>query len=165
FKIEGRAKSAYYQAVVAGIYSRAVHNLKSITQKELDYFYNELYTKLVHRGYTTGFLLGEKADQNLDNSHEKSKWEFCGQVVKHSTFNTQHTTNKVLIKVHNCIKIGDKIEIVYPEYDIIKMRVDKLLNADTGKELSEAHGGQGMVVAMEVDVKVPEYSVVRRRLI
>ncbi|MCK4539894.1 U32 family peptidase C-terminal domain-containing protein [Candidatus Parcubacteria bacterium] len=164
FKIEGRAKSAYYQAVVAGIYSRVTHNLKSITQKEIDYFYNELYKKLVHRGHTTGFLLGKKADQNLGNSHEVSNWEFCGQVVKHAARDTQHTTNKIFIKVHNCIKTGDEVEIVLPEYDIIKMKVDKLWDADTGEELSEAHGGQGMVVVIEVNKDVPEFSVVRRRL-
>ena len=162
FKIEGRAKSVYYQAIVAGIYSRAVHNLKSITKKELDYFYNELYTKFVHRGYTTGFLLGEKADQNLGKSHETSDWEFCGQVIKESRIKNQES--RIQVKIHNCIKLGDKIEIVCPEYNIISMTVEKMLNAETGEEIKEAHGGQGMVVVMEVDGEVPEYSVVRRIL-
>ncbi|MEA1963030.1 MAG: U32 family peptidase C-terminal domain-containing protein [Patescibacteria group bacterium] len=183
FKIEGRAKSAYYQAVVAGIYSHIIYNLKLtthnsqlITQKKIDYFYDELYTKLVHRGYTTGFLLGEKADQNLGNSHETSGWEFCGQVVSsiknyelHPSSEYKQITNykeekAVFIKVHNCIKLGDKIEIVIPKYDIISMTVEKMLDAETGEEIKEAHGGQGRVVIMEVDGEVPEYSVVRRRL-
>ena len=167
FKIEGRAKSVYYQAVVAGVYSRVIQlitqNSKLATQEKIDYFYNELYTKLVHRGYTTGFLFEKKADQNLSNSHETSDWEFCGQVVKKSGIRNKES--RIQIKVHNCIKIGDKIEIIKPEYDIIKMKVDKLWDADTGEELAEAHGGQGMIVAIKVNSKVPEYSVVRRLLL
>ncbi len=164
FKIEGRAKSIYYQAMVSGIYSRVIHNLSTsfkaglerVTKDDLDYYYNELKTKLVHRGYTSGFLLGERADQNMDNSHEQSEWEFCGQVL-------EHTTNSlVLVKVHNSIKLGDEIEIVCPKYDIIKMKVEKILDPETEEEIKEAHGGQNRMVLLEVGEKVPEFSVVRR---
>jgi len=70
---------------------------------------------------------------------------------------------RILIRVHNTMKVGDKIEIVRPNYDIIKMKVKKMINIKTGKEIKEAHGGgSGDVVALEVDEEVLEYSVVRR---
>jgi putative protease len=159
FKIEGRAKSIYYQAMVAGIYSYVAHDLERITKDDLEYYYDELKTKLVHRGYTDGFLLGERADQNLDNSHEQSKWEFCGQVVKPISNNKE-----ILVKVHNSIKMGDEIEIVRPKYDIIKMKVDKMIDPETGEEIEVAHGGQDRMVFLEVGEKVSEFSVIRRLL-
>ncbi|MDD4333058.1 MAG: U32 family peptidase C-terminal domain-containing protein [Patescibacteria group bacterium] len=163
FKIEGRAKSVYYEAMVNGIYSHVTHNIKHITKKDLDYFYNELDKKLVHRGYTTGFLLGGKADQELKLSHQSSKWEFCGQVISHSTYHIAR--NRILVKVHNTVKVGDEIEIVRPFYDIIKMRVEKLVDIKNNKEISEAHGGSGgQTVILEVGESVPEYSVLRRKV-
>ncbi|HAM88334.1 MAG: Peptidase U32 [Candidatus Falkowbacteria bacterium GW2011_GWC2_38_22] len=172
FKIEGRAKSVYYQAVVAGIYSRAIELLGIKNKKnqivEMEYLQKELETKLVHRGYTTGFLLGDKADQNLDNSHEKSEWEFCGVVVSKKlevrSKKFKARSEKVLIKVHNSIRVGDEIEIVKPKYDIIKLKVERLWDAKTGAEIAEAHGGQGALVWLELDEMVVEFSVIRRKI-
>jgi len=174
FKIEGRAKSLYYQAMIAGIYSRVLKNLGNIQKKEINFLNQELEEKLVHRGYTTGFLLGDKADQNLQVSHNKSNWEFCGQVVtfprKGHTTNVAYSNKKVdnsnilFVKVHNSIKIGDEIEIVRPRYDIIKMRIGVLQDAESGEEIKEAHGGQGKIVAIQTKEKIPEYSVLRRRI-
>ncbi len=160
FKIEGRAKSAYYQAMVSGIYSRALKNIENIDKKEIDFLYSELETKLVHRGYTEGFLLGEKADQNLDNSHVVCAWEYCGAVLKR-----EEADNFILVKVHNSLKVGDRIEIVRPMYDILKMKVERMLDSETLEELSEVHGGQERTVLLEVEEDVSEFSVIRRELI
>ena len=161
FKIEGRAKSTYYQAVIAGIYSDVIDNLRHLSKKDLDYYYDELKTKLIHRGYTTGFLLGEEAEQNTDNSHEKSVWEFCGQVVGQIKNAGKY---KIFIKVHNSIKLGDEIEIGKPKYAIIKMKINKILDFENLEEIKEAHGGQERKIVLELDEEVPEFSVVRRKL-
>lgn len=161
FKIEGRAKSVYYQAIVAGIYSSA-------SKKNISFYKKELETKLVHRGYAKGFLLGEKAEQNIESSHNKCSWEFCGQVysIKNEKLKIKDYDNKnlVLIKVHNSLKVGDRVEMVRPKYDIIKMKVDKIWDAEMKEELQEAHGGQNKKVFLEVEEKVPEYSVIRRKI-
>ncbi|MBU3905617.1 U32 family peptidase [Patescibacteria group bacterium] len=116
FKIEGRAKSVYYIANVAGIYAKAINNLtpapassagqalsllrrgggaKQRGRGELDFLYKELEEKLFHRGYTEGFLFGNgKLAQNLDDSHKKCNWEFCGQITK-----TRKHENKILISI------------------------------------------------------------------
>jgi len=170
FKIEGRAKSVYYQATVCGIYRRALDNLnKKITgakfKEELDYLYKELGAKLVHRGYTTGFLLGTKAGQNIVNSHNKSDWEFCGQVLKSEKVKNEKIS--VYFQVHNTIKLGDTIEIIRPNYDIIKLELTSLWDAKTGAELKEAHGGGGAQTArLELDYKfglIPALTVIRRK--
>lgn len=171
FKIEGRAKSVYYQATVVGVYRRALRLLdKKIPapqlKKELNYLYSELETKLVHRGYTTGFLIGTKADQNIKNSHSSSAWEFCGQVLKAERRIGAQT--RVCFQVHNTVKVGDTVEIIRPDYDIIKISLTQLWDAKTSREIREAHGGGGGQTAiLEVPVSVgniPALTVLRRKI-
>ncbi len=170
FKIEGRAKSVYYQATVCGIYRRALDliNKKTAPAKlktELSYLFSELETKLVHRGYTAGFLLGGKADQNIVNSHNASDWEFCGQVLK--TELTKDKKTRVYFQVHNTIKLGDIVEIIRPSYDIISIKLTHLWDAKKGTPLAEAHGGGGSQTAfieLEPEIgNVPDLSVLRRK--
>jgi putative protease len=176
FKIEGRAKSVYYQAVVVNAYRQAINSPLSrgvaaprgrgvfFTIEEL---YKELNTRLVHRGYTTGFLLGGKGEQNLENSHEKCAWEFCGTVIKKSPLKRGVPEGRgVFIQVHNTIKIGDNMEIVRPFLPILKMKLISMTNAETGIEITEAHGGGGgSTVIIEGEEEVPVFSVLRRKIL
>ncbi len=174
FKIEGRAKSVYYQANVVGIYHRALTFLnkrksRAEVKKELDYLIKELETKLVSRGYTSGFLLGEKGEQNTINSHNKSQWEFCGQVINFSSkfLKSGQLSNPLVFRVHNTIKQGDEVEIIRPDYNIIKLKLKKFWDAKTGTEISEAHGGGGgQIAALELaDTIKPlaQLTVIRRK--
>jgi len=175
FKIEGRAKSVYYQAVVSGIYARALDLLnqkpsEAVWKKELKYLKAELVDKLVHRGYTSGFLLGGKAEQNLTSANHQSNWEFCGQVIESEAdwFKPVLKTGEQVLcfQVHNTIKAGDQVEIIGPKYDIIKISPKKIFDAKTGEELSEAHGGGGSRTALIiVKEKVLAFSVLRRKII
>jgi len=183
FKIEGRAKSVYYLATVVGAYRKAIDlvtcNLKLKTyNKELDFLFKELEEKLYHRGYSEGFIFGQgRLAQNIKESHKKCNWEFCGQVVRIKNHglrikNNKKITYQIYIKVHNSLKVGDKIEVIKPSpprgtgqvYDIIKIRVKKMVDSESGEELKEAHGGQGKVVVIESDIEVPKYSVARRKV-
>jgi putative protease len=170
FKIEGRAKSVYYQATVCAIYRRALELIAKKTatpnlKKEFTYLYKELENKLVHRGYTTGFLLGEKAEQNIADSHNQSSWEFCGQVL--SAVKDKDGKLNLLFKVHNTIKVGDELEIIGRNYDIISLKLKQLKSAQTGEELLEAHGGGGAqecLIQLGENVILPEFAVIRRKL-
>jgi len=175
FKIEGRAKSVYYQAVVSGIYARALeflsHKPSDVAwKKEVKYLKAELVDKLVHRGYTSGFLLGGKAEQNLTSANHLSDWEFCGQVIKEETdwFKPKLKTGEyaVYFQVHNTIKTSDQVEIIGPKYAIIKLSPKKIFDAKTGEELSEAHGGGGARTALIITKeKVSAFSVLRRKIV
>lgn len=172
FKIEGRAKSAYYQAMIAGVYSHVMQNIERVTKKELNYYFDELETKIINRGYCTGFLLGDRGEQNTDKSHEECDWEFCGQIHNANTANDMRipriaknaNEHRVYVKVHNSLKVGDEIEIIMPKYDIIKMKISKMYDSESKEKISEAHGGQGRTVMLKVDEEVPKYSVIRRKI-
>ncbi|MDD5031992.1 MAG: U32 family peptidase [Patescibacteria group bacterium] len=184
FKIEGRAKSVYYLANVVGAYRKAIDVIQESKKtplrqgfagqarkqknNELNFLYKELEEKLYHRGYTEGFMFGKgETAQNLDNSHKIPEWEFCGQVVKNKNLKIKNKKydNEIIVKIHNTMKVGDEIEILRPSYDIIKMRLKKMINAENGKEIQEAHGGGSEdAVFLEIKQDVPEFSVIRRRM-
>ena len=158
FKIEGRAKSDYYLATVCSSYRRALDLISGglkgeKLKKELEYLNHELETKLVHRGYTTGFLLGEKADQNIKDAKNESKWEYCGQVIKVEKIagsSKNEASQRIYFKVHNTIKIGDNLELILQNYDIIKLKPKWFWEEKEGKikseKIFEAHGGGGAKV-------------------
>ncbi|HBA36743.1 TPA: peptidase U32 [Candidatus Falkowbacteria bacterium] len=171
FKIEGRAKSVYYQATITGIYRRALNLLAAPIsaarwQKETNLLYKELTDKVTHRGYTSGFLSGGRADQNIVNSHQASAWEFCGQVIKSGA--AKAGVRRIYFTVHNTVKVGDSVEIIKPEYDIIKTKPRQLWDAKTGAKLLEAHGGGGRRQAiLEIPAAagaVPIGTVLRRKI-
>ena len=174
FKIEGRAKSVYYQAVVSGIYARALKFLShqpnpADWKKEAKYLKAELTDKLVHRGYTSGFLLGNKAEQNLTSANHLSAWEFCGQVIEPEAgwFLPKLGTGQqaVYFKVHNTIKTGDQVEIIGPEYAIMKLSPKQIYDAKTGEILSEVHGGGGSRIGLVITKKlIPVLSILRRKI-
>jgi len=174
FKIEGRNKSVYYLATVVRAYrnvSNAIinkdKNLKKIIKKE-----QESLNDLVHRGYTTGFLLGMEPEHNFANSHNQSGFEFVGEVIKKiSNFKFQISNKKIIesndlfeIKVHNAIYNTDEIELVncegnYP-VKIIKMLDDQM------KEVHSAHGGHGKNYYFLFDkVEIEEMTLLRKKLV
>jgi len=176
-----RAIDLYYStAAKRNSASKRKPNFRDVS-KEIKFLFQELDEKLYHRGYTEGFMFGAgEMAQNLDNSHKTPAWEFCGTIHNANTANEYaNTANtnyanvetrrgaslrrcKVFIKVHNTLRVGDRIEIIMPKYDIIKMILKKMVDAETDEELQEAHGGQGKTVVIEVGREVPEFSVVRR---
>lgn len=171
-KIEGRAKSVYYLASVVGAYRQAIDLIFSGDQAKpgervkdgLEFLYKELETKIFNRGFTEGFMFGAgEGAQNLNNSHNYPDWEFCGQTLK--CLKGKNGKFRVYVKVHNTLKIGDRVEITRPFYDTIKTKISLMTDAKTGQELSEAHGGTAAtVIIMESGADIPAHSVLRRKI-
>ena len=154
FKIEGRAKSVYYLANLVGIYREALDN-----PKEINFLKKELETKLVHRGYTNGFLAGKKAEQNIVDAHNKVDWEFCGQVEK------VLPDGQLVLKVHNTLKVGDTVELISAPYKLLKFNLKTIQDYKTGEALSEAHGGSGrreVLIELNSKEKIKPLTVLRR---
>ena len=184
FKIEGRNKSVYYLATVVRAYRNVLDNLgnENILREEL-----ENLNDLVHRGYTVGFLLGEEPEHNFKNSHNKSEWEFVGEMLgtknekqKVKSENTElETENKdikekntslIKIKVHNAIYFDDKVEMISPNgnYPIKILGIydeESASSENKMKKVKSAHGGHKEFYYLEVDKKNIELmSVLRKKI-
>ncbi len=156
FKIEGRAKSVYYLGVVVAIY-RQVLNLiekkikKEALEKELAYYLKELNKKLVHRGYTKGFLYPDaKGEQSIAQAKVASNYEFCGQVLSPleltKSLQAKLPLGAIPIRVHNTIRAGKTLELILPGYLLLKLRPTKLYRLDNDLALTKVHGGGGSPV-------------------
>ncbi|MFZ2975529.1 MAG: U32 family peptidase C-terminal domain-containing protein [Candidatus Moraniibacteriota bacterium] len=167
-KIEGRAKSVYYVAVVTRAYrkvldailnkknsSKEIRKIISEQKKELD--------NLVHRGYSTGFLLGNEPAHNFEGKIQKGNWEFVGEVMGVNAGTGLKPVRTNIMKIHNAVLRQDKIEAITPEKNIT-LKIKKIFN-DQKKEISEAHGGHEKLYYFEFDKVLPEGSLIRKKII
>ncbi|MEA2065223.1 MAG: U32 family peptidase C-terminal domain-containing protein [Patescibacteria group bacterium] len=157
FKIEGRAKSVFYIAMVCKIYREAMDLKKTAGKKEkLNKLYAELQT-LTHRDYTDGFLLGNEAvKQKYDAAHKISDYQFVGEVV-------EKTKNGIYMKIHNAIFAKDTIEFIQPNIKNLKLKLNTFFDQE-GKEIVEAHGGQGKTVFIKTKKDIEKMSVARKKI-
>lgn len=106
-KIEGRMKSEYYLATVVNAYRRAIDALeKGTTDDRLEAeLYSELL-KVVHRDYTTAYMLGDNAQTVAHSSGQnQGTHEFIG-VVKGVSGGV------ATVEMRNRFKVGDVLEIL-----------------------------------------------------
>ncbi|MFA5359159.1 MAG: U32 family peptidase [Patescibacteria group bacterium] len=154
FKIEGRAKSAYYVAVVVKAYRQAIDKKQPIKN-----LVKELGT-LANRGYTTGFAFGaEKWDNNFQISHQKSSYQFVGEVVKYSK-----EKGATLIAVHNAIYRGETVEFITPTGKNFRQKLTKIIDTKNDKEVASAHGGHDQIISIKTTEPIPAFSVLRKKL-
>ncbi|KKQ14274.1 MAG: Peptidase U32 [Candidatus Moranbacteria bacterium GW2011_GWF2_36_839] len=156
-KIEGRAKSVYYVAVVTRAYRKvldAILNKKDSKEiKKIILEQKKELDNLVHRGYSTGFLLGNEPAHNFSGKLFGAKVEFVGE--------TRGVEGKLnIMKIHNAVLRQDKIEAITPEKNIA-LKIKKIFN-DQKKEIDEAHGGHEKLYYFEFDKVLPEGSLIRR---
>lgn len=125
FKIEGRAKSAYYVGIVINAYRQAINIL--INNKENYKVPKEIVDELdtiSHRPYYTGFLFGKDINsQNYDFGGYIKKYDFIAIV-------NEDSENFIYCSLKNKIQVGDTIEIIQPSNPVIKIKIDNLYNSD-----------------------------------
>ncbi len=157
FKIEGRAKSAYYLAIVTRAYRAVLDGLENnLSEKEIKVIIKKQKTELdnlVHRGYSTGFLLGCEPEHNFDNRNNPAKFQFVGEVKS-----VEGKLN--ILRVHNHISIEDKLEAITPKVNI-KLKIKKILDYNKN-EVSVADGGHNKEYYFEFDQKLESGSLVRK---
>ncbi len=164
FKIEGRTKSVYYVACAVKAYRQVLDAIRSgkkqIEIRRISHNAKKELEKLVNRGHSTGFLLGrDKWENDFEKSHQKNEWQFVGEVMK-SWDNPTDRGNWSMVKIHNVLKTGDKVEIISP----VRTYADKILgimNINMEKTNS-AHGGSKNVYYICLNKNYPKKSMVRK---
>ncbi len=161
FKIEGRAKSFYYVSVVTNAYKKAVEILKNSILNKTKYFVpenvkNEL-EKISHRKYTTGFLFGE-------NKLNGQYYENGGYVRNYNVVAVvcSYDGELVLVKQKNKFIVGDLIEMLTPNGEILNFKVTKILD-ESKNEINSAPNSEMMVyIPLKTNFEIIPGSLVRK---
>ena len=156
FKIEGRAKSAYYVAVTTNAYRHAVDDyfaegddyvLKPWIREELE--------KISHREYNTGFYFGREPGQVTGNGGYIRHYDnvaLCEELVDDTT---------AVITQRNKFYVGDTLDVLPPSGVPFEIKCESL-TTDEGMPVDSApHPMQRLT--MKCNAPVPSGSVIRKK--
>ncbi len=149
-KIEGRAKSAYYAAIVTGAYR---HVLDDVAAGRMpDPVWRDEVEHVSHRRYSTGFYYGEPG-QYTESSRYIREWQICAVVES-----CDEEGNAVL-SLRNKFRTGDALELVGPDLKPFSWTAGEMEDMDSAP-LSEPRTPQ-MRFRAKLPRRVPELSFVR----
>ena len=150
-KIEGRAKSAYYAAVVTAAYR---HGLDAAAAGEpLDPVWRDEVERVSHRPYSTGFYYGYPG-QYYESSRYVREWQVAALVTDCDQ------AGGATLSLRNKFRVGDEVELVGPDMRPFAMTVPEMTDA-AGGPLEEPRTPQ-MIFHMQLPRPVPPYTLVRR---
>ena len=152
-KIEGRAKSAYYAAIVTGAYRHVIDDLAE--GRSVDPVWRDEVEKISHRVYSTGFYFGHP-----------------GQYTEHSRYIREYQVAAIvqscdenglaLCSLRNKFMTGEELEIVGPDLRPFPVTVPQMQDLD-GQALTEPRKPE-MLFYMQLPCPVPPYSILRKKV-
>ncbi len=149
-KLEGRAKSAYYAAIVTGAYRHVIDDVAA--GRPVDPVWRDEVEHVSHRHYSTGFYYGQPG-QYYQNSRYIRDWQICAVVT-----DCDENGNATL-SLRNKFAVGDTVEVVGPDTKPFSVIVPTMIDAD-GLPLTEPKTPQ-MVFHMHLPRPVPPMSFIR----
>ncbi|MCD8187981.1 MAG: U32 family peptidase [Ruminococcus sp.] len=156
-KIEGRAKSAYYVAVVTNAYNMAVEEYyKNPDSFSLpDWIHDEVY-KVSHRKYSHGFFFGNPQEsQFYENGGYIRNYDVVA-VVEGCEDGTVYCTQR------NKFLAGDDVEVLSPGKKPVNMRIEKMFD-ENGDEIETANHAM-MKFSFKSDMVFPEGTFIRHEI-
>ena len=152
-KIEGRAKSAYYAAIVTGAYRHAID--AAWEGIPLDPIWRDEVEHISHRHYSTGFFYGQPGQFTEDSRYVRD-WQIVAKVLECDG------EGNALLSLNNKFVSGDVLELVGPDVRPQSLTVGTLTDAETGEALTEVRKPQ-MKFRMKLPCPVPPLSLLRRQ--
>ena len=150
-KIEGRAKSAYYAAIVTGAYRHVIDDIYA--GREIDKVWRDEVDHVSHRIYSTGFYYGEPGQYVL-NSRYIREWQIVARV------DSCDESGLAVCSLNNKFKVGDQLEVVGPDLRPFSITAENIHDAE-GDPLEEPKTPQ-MKFTMQLPKQVPALSMIRR---
>lgn len=158
FKIEGRAKSAYYTAVVTHAYRQAMDAYFAHPSPDFrvpDWVLAEM-EKMSHRVYTTGFNFGPLQNgQELNTGGYVRNWDVC------ALYRDQQG-NRLIVDQRNRFFEGDVLEVLEPGQKPYTLTVRDLVREADGTR-TEAANKATEVYSFTVDRQVSPDAILRRK--
>lgn len=136
-KVEGRNKSPYYMAVVAGAYRRAIDDYYANPEDWNPRPYMRELETVGNRGYTIAFHDGRLKNfaHNYDNTKTMATWEYGGIIreVKDDGF---------VVEVKNHIVAGNVLEFLPPKSgETVLLRLYEFELIGKSEKTDQIHGG------------------------
>lgn len=133
FKIEGRAKSAYYVSVVTNAYRHAIDIFKKNPERyELPQWIKDEVYKVSHREYCNGFYFGNpKVSQYYETSGYVRNYDVVA-VVDDCKDGYLYCTQR------NRFFRGDELEILSPDREPVRYIADEIIN-EAGESVDVAN--------------------------
>ena len=150
-KIEGRAKSAYYAAIVTGAYRHCIDDIAA--GRPIDPVWRDEVDHVSHRVYSTGFYYGYPG-QYTEHSRYIREWQICG-IVESCDEN-----GLALVSLNNKFHEGDELEIVGPDLRPFPMIAGNMTDLE-GNPLPEPRTPQSKFY-IPLPKPVPAKSILRR---
>ncbi|MBQ2739201.1 MAG: U32 family peptidase [Oscillibacter sp.] len=149
-KIEGRAKSAYYAAIVTGAYRHCLDDVWN--GREVDPVWRAEVDHVSHRPYSTGFYYGYPG-QFYENSRYIREWQVVALVTDCDA------DGNATLSLRNKFRAGDEVELVGPDSRPFAMTVGEMWDEE-GNAIDEPRNPQ-MTFRMKLPHAVPPYTLVR----
>ncbi len=150
-KIEGRAKSAYYAAIVTGAYRHCIDDV--FAGRAADPVWRDEVEHVSHRIYSTGFYFGEPG-QYVENSRYIRDWQICAKVI------SCDEQGNALCRLNNKFRAGDALEVVGPDLRPFPILAANMTDSE-GNPLEEPRQPQ-MEFTLPLGKQVPANSILRR---
>ena len=150
-KIEGRAKSAYYAAIVTGAYRHCIDDVSA--GRAVDPVWRDEVEHISHRVYSTGFYFGEPG-QYTENSRYIRQWQIVAKVESCGE------DGKAVCSLNNKFRAGDRLEVVGPDLRPFPIVAENMTDSN-GNPLDEPRTPQ-MTFTLPLPKQVPAHSLIRR---
>ena len=150
-KIEGRAKSAYYAAIVTGAYRHCIDDVAA--GRPVDPVWRDEVDHVSHRIYSTGFYYGEPG-QYTANSRYIREWQIVAKVE------SCDENGVAVCSLNNKFKAGDELEVVGPDLRPFPIVAEKMFDEE-GNALEEPKRPE-MKFTIQLSKQVPALSMLRR---
>ena len=149
-KIEGRAKSAYYAAIVTGAYRHCIDDVAA--GREIDPVWRDEVDHVSHRIYSTGFYYGFPG-QYTENSRYIRQWQVCAIVE------SCDEAGNALCSLRNKFSEGEVLEAVGPDLRPYEITAGGMTDLE-GTALSEVRTPE-MKFYMNLGKQVPPLTILR----
>ena len=152
-KIEGRAKSAYYAAVVTNAYRHGID--AALTGVPLDPVWLEELDKVSHRPYSEGFYYGHP-QQYVGDARYIRDWQVIALVTSCTP------EGRALCSLRNKLRRGDELELISPGARPVAFSARELFDSD-GLPLQEARIPQ-MAFRLDLPRQASPLSILRKKV-
>ena len=150
-KIEGRAKSSYYAAIVTGAYRHCIDAVAA--GLPIDPVWRDEVEHVSHRVYSTGFYYGEPG-QYVHNSRYIREWQIVAAVEDCDENGIARCS------LNNKFREGDSLEVVGPDLRPFPITASNIRDSE-GHPIAAPRTPQKKFT-MQLPKQIPAHSIIRR---